>query len=411
MAVDPAYLFPSRLDWGPTVLMHFFQAAILALWFSYRARPKLWKIVLIVVCAVLGFFDKFNFIWLLVAFVVAVCLCYPDSIKNLWFSTPRFARWAAAIAGLIGLLTVLFLVLRILHVYASKPLELGLHEKWNGLLSALSGDAVAYFLFGTSSGIRTFLPFWLIITDCCLLLACLFFLCQDAQAREDCKSGLFFSLIGFLVFLQIVITPQAGGPHHYSMVFPLPFLAFVFLAQPLYRRLASNNLRRLATLLFLFAAACVLVVNAHNTLWYLARLRTDSQYNPRWSPAIYSLSDYINAHGFEAQRVISTDWGLHNQLHALAPRELQRRMRDEWPAFLNLGKENQDEQRAKLKLIFPEGKSLALTFAASKETFPETRRNFLAALESHPELKWNLSKEFWYADEKIYELYEIDRQH
>ena len=26
MAVDPANLFPSRLDWGPTVLMHFFQA-------------------------------------------------------------------------------------------------------------------------------------------------------------------------------------------------------------------------------------------------------------------------------------------------------------------------------------------------------------------------------------------------
>ena len=36
MAVDPANRFRSRLDWGPTVLMHFFQAAILALWVSYR---------------------------------------------------------------------------------------------------------------------------------------------------------------------------------------------------------------------------------------------------------------------------------------------------------------------------------------------------------------------------------------
>src|SRR5206468_11289936 len=35
MTVDPANLFPSRLDWGPTVLIHFFQAAILALWFIY----------------------------------------------------------------------------------------------------------------------------------------------------------------------------------------------------------------------------------------------------------------------------------------------------------------------------------------------------------------------------------------
>jgi hypothetical protein len=42
-------------------------------------------------------------------------------------------------------------------------------------------------------------------------------------------------------------------------------------------------------------------------------------------------------------------------------------------------------------------------------TFPERRQNFLAALASHPELKGRLIKEFWYAGEKIYEVYEIDR--
>ena len=45
MAVDPANLFPSRLDWGPTVLMHLFQAAILAIWLSYRDRPEPWMSV------------------------------------------------------------------------------------------------------------------------------------------------------------------------------------------------------------------------------------------------------------------------------------------------------------------------------------------------------------------------------
>jgi len=51
LAVDPVNLFPSRLDWGPTVLTHFFQAAILALWFSYRDKPRPRKIVLICICA------------------------------------------------------------------------------------------------------------------------------------------------------------------------------------------------------------------------------------------------------------------------------------------------------------------------------------------------------------------------
>jgi hypothetical protein len=55
-------------------------------------------------------------------------------------------------------------------------------------------------------------------------------------------------------------------------------------------------------------------------------------------------------------------------------------MRDCWPFFQQMENEKQESQVASLNSIFPEGKSLALTFAATKETFPETRRNFLAAL-------------------------------
>jgi hypothetical protein len=68
MAFDPANLFPSKLDWGPIVLMHSLEAAIFALWFSYRDKSKLSKVLLIFVCAALGFFDKFNFIWVILAF-------------------------------------------------------------------------------------------------------------------------------------------------------------------------------------------------------------------------------------------------------------------------------------------------------------------------------------------------------
>ena len=407
MAVDPANLFPSRLDWGPTVLMHFFQAAMLALWFNYRDKPNLWKLLLICICAGLGFFDKFNFIWLIVAFILGIALCYPDSLKNLWVSCSRFVRAVAGIVLLIGLGATLFLILPILHLHAASPPPLNL--KWDGLLSAFSGAAVAYQIFLSDSWIISFVPFWLIVTDCYLALACLFFLGQQAEAQENRRHGFFLLLISFLVFVQILVTPQAGGPHHYSMIFPLPLLAFVFLAQPLYRQVATKTRRRFAALLLVSAAVCVFTVNLYNLGEYLARLRANSHYNARWSPEIYSLSQYINEHGLEAQRVISVDWGLHNQLHALAPRKLQRRMRDSWPSFQQMENKNQEKQVAALNSIFPEGKTLALTFAATKETFPETRRNFLAALATHPELKSRLVKDFWYAGERIYEVYEIDR--
>ena len=232
MAVDPANLFPSRMDWGPTVLMHFFQAALLALWFSYRDTPKLWKLVLMCICAGLGFFDKFNFVWLILAFILGIALCYPDSLKNLWFSCSKFARAVTGILLLVGVGATLFLILPILHLHAASLPPMNLEAKWTGLLTALSGEAVAYFIFETSSWIISFVPFWLIVTDCCLALACLFFLGQKAEARENCRHGFFLLLISFLVFVQILVTPQAGGPHHYSMIFPLPLLAFIFLAQP-----------------------------------------------------------------------------------------------------------------------------------------------------------------------------------
>ncbi|PYJ52463.1 MAG: hypothetical protein DME87_00080, partial [Verrucomicrobia bacterium] len=75
-----------------------------------------------------------------------------------------------------------------------------------------------------------------------------------------------------------------------------------------------------------------------------------------------------------------------------------------------LDKKNEEKQTATLNHIFPVGKNLVVTFPASKETFPETRRNFFASLATHPELEYRLAKEFWFGGEKIYELYEVVRR-
>src|SRR5439155_25291561 len=239
-------------------------------------------IFLICLRAGLGFFDKFNFIWPVVAFVIAVSLCYPDSVKNLWVSSSRFARWAAVILFGIVLGATLYVIFAVLHFHFTGLHTINPQGKWHGLLGTLSGVAVANLIFGDNSWVMPFVPFWLIVTDCYLALACLFFLLPNAEAGKNRKNGFFFLLIGFLVFLQIVITPQAGGPHHYSMIFPLPLLVFVFLARSLYTQLASKNLRRLAALLVGVAAVFVFAVNVHNTAVYLSHFRANSHYSPRW---------------------------------------------------------------------------------------------------------------------------------
>jgi hypothetical protein len=85
-------------------------------------------------------------------------------------------------------------------------------------------------------------------------------------------------------------------------------------------------------------------------------------------------------------------------------------MRDYWHDFKDLGNKTQQEQSATLNYIFPEGKSLVLTFAPSNEIFfPEGRRDFLALMAAHLELNSRLVKKFQYGNEEIYEVYEVVR--
>jgi 4-amino-4-deoxy-L-arabinose transferase-like glycosyltransferase len=406
MAIDPLNLFTSRLDWGPTVLMHLFQAAIIALWFSYRENPKLWKLAIIVICFGLGSFDKFNFVWFGLAFSIGTFVCYRDSVKDVLASLPRHIPWLVAILVAIALGMMLYLVRQLLYSTGIGPVPAILTL----LIGTMSSAAIAEFVFENHAGIISFAPVLLILVDGFLALTCLALPSSNAQARENRKHGFFFLIIGFLILAQIVITPHAGGPHHYAMIFPWPLLAFAFLAKSLYVQIAKKNLRFLAALPLACMAICLFCVNAHNTAVVLSDFRTNQHYNPRWSPAIYSLSRYINEHGYEAGRIVSLDWGLNNQLRALAPKKLQERMRDYWGLFRKMDKKTVAEPSALVDCVFPEGKSFVITFAESKETFPETRRNFLAAAAFYPQLKSRLMKEFWFGGEKIYELYEVVRQ-
>ncbi|HXM28303.1 MAG TPA: hypothetical protein VN957_19930 [Chthoniobacterales bacterium] len=173
--------------------------------------------------------------------------------------------------------------------------------------------------------------------------------------------------------------------------------------------LSGKKLRRPAVILLGTAAICVFAVNVHNTSDYLLHFRSNPHYDARWSPEIYSLSHYVNEQGPAFRSIISVDWGLYNQIYALGPKNLRKHMRDYRPIFRELGKKTQQEQSTTLNYVFPEGKSLVLTFAASKETFPETRRNFLASMAAFPKLKSRLLKKFQYGNEEIYEVYEIVR--
>src|SRR5207248_566793 len=144
---------------------------------------------------------------------------------------------------LVCFTAIAYIVLPVL--FNSQPTNVhmaSLGVKWRSLLGTLSGQAVARFVFGDAGAIIPYVPFWLIVTDCCLGLVCLFFAISDSAARENRKNGFFCLVISFLIFVQISITPPAGGPHHYSMIFPFPILTFAFFAKALNKEIASKSI-------------------------------------------------------------------------------------------------------------------------------------------------------------------------
>jgi hypothetical protein len=134
---------------------------------------------------------------------------------------------------------MLWLVWPLLYVPSVDLPLLGL--RWIQLVMTLSGQAVAGFIFGSWAGIIS-ISNLVIVVDGLLAIACLLLAMLNAEARENRQNGIFVRLIGFVIFLQIVITPRAGVPHHYSMIFPLPLLALGFFMKSLYMEIAAAAL-------------------------------------------------------------------------------------------------------------------------------------------------------------------------
>src|SRR5262249_27353043 len=160
-------------------------------------------------------------------------------VKHVWASLPRFVPWSVAILVAIALGIMLYLVRQLLYSTGISSVPVTLSR----LIGTLSGAAIAEFVFESHAGIISLTPALLLLVDGFLAVRCLALSSSNTQARDNQKNGFFFLIIGFLILAQIVITPQAGGPHHYAMIFPWFLLAFACLAKSLYTEVAEKNLR------------------------------------------------------------------------------------------------------------------------------------------------------------------------
>jgi hypothetical protein len=381
-ATHPGFVLLTRVDLGPIAFMLFFKALCLYLWFRWLQGPRLfsWSLAGAIAACALGFFDKFNFIWFIVALVFSTLAVYGREIFQKVQSVPlkKLVPLAVALVA-VGLVTlwIIFPLLQKPNIVAFSDRVL---QIWRIYESITTGMATAYLWFKVQPVVPSWTG-WAVLSFAAVLL-CLSFVAYRGRADANKLADgwrLRFCLWCFLmfgiIFLEMVLTPQAGGPHHTIMLFPFDLLAG-FVAAFLFANFFSNKVQRIVLLL----EGCVLVglvaSNLRSLEVHFSKFEDISSFRGRWSPHVELLAKYLDKTAGKVDSIFVTDWGLGFELTALCRPDIGGKVRDAWPTFLGWSADKPDAS-AQIMRVFPPGReTLYVSFVPKEAVFPKALQNF-----------------------------------
>lgn len=378
-AVHPGFVLLTRVDLGPIALMLFLKALCLVLLFKWLDSPQTICWPLLGVC-ILGFFDKFNFVWFIVALAFSTCVVYGAEI----FRKLRTVPVRVLITTATALIVAGLVVLRIVYPLLQRPREPvpssgRFSQIWSLYESMCTGGATAYLWFKSPPEIPSWMG-WsvLTVTAIFMLLACFSYgLGATTNKNADIRTLRFclWSLLMFgIIFLEIMLTPQAGGPHHMIMLFPFDLLA-AFGAGFLF----ANRFPRIRRPVILLEGCVLLVWMAANLKSFeihFSRFRDANSFRGRWSPHIELLAAYLDEKAKDVDAIYPVDWGIGFELAALCRPDIGRKVKNSWGAFQRWSPGNSDAA-AKMSRVFPPDKrALYVSFVPEESVFPEALQNF-----------------------------------
>ena len=242
-----------------------------------------------------------------------------------------------------------------------------------------TGAATAYMWFKSVPTVPSWAGWGVLIVTAIFLLLTLVNYCFRASTNKNIDTQTLkfcvWSLLMFgIIFVEIVVTPQAGGPHHMIMLFPFDLLAG-FSAAFLFANTFLGMHRQI-----IFLEGCVLIIwlasNLRSFEMHFSKFRDMSSFRGRWSPHVELLAAYLNEKAKNADSIYTIDWGIGFQLRALCRPKVGRKVKDSWPAFLG-GSPGRPDGAAEIARVFPpEKKALYVSFVPEESVFSQGLQNF-----------------------------------
>jgi hypothetical protein len=400
IAVDPVFISLTTLDYGPVALMLILKlSALLCAFLVVRTGSSgyLWGVCL--ACA-LGLFDKLNFVWFLVALAIAGGLLFRRELTMaLRRNRVGFVLPLAVLAALTGLATVRLILPQLAASQAAQSgvsLTDRLHYVVGLYAGTMSGRELYHLVtkstLSAPSAANLVALFGLLGLGATTLLAARR---AGGVGRLSLRTRMLAChlLIFLVVGAQLVITKKAWGPHHVMMLYP--FQLFV----------AFGAASSLAGPVGAAAVAGVLAASElHVGAAYARRFRPTEEFEAQWSPVFSELTAWLNEHC--PDRIVSVDWGTHNQIFALGTPCTRAVSRDLWPQFRTLG--DRAAQERIYHQEFENRRVLAVLFGPRWDIMPGVRDNFAGWAGSFglvPELEQVFTSP---AGVVIFEVYSVD---
>jgi Dolichyl-phosphate-mannose-protein mannosyltransferase len=338
LALDPGFIFYARHDFDTTVWMMLAKGVGIWQLLRWWDTGRTGSLVLGAFVLGLGLYDKFTFIWLLLALAGATAIVAGRAVWNRLDLRTLSIGVAGFLAGCLPLviynLRSGFGTLNNYEAVSEADLPRGtafppdepvvpsgsflsqLEQRGRVLGDLLDGSTASRMIDAPFPQHFEVLPF--------MLAAAALAICIQLVARRppshELRAGAFAVLVVALVLIAAAVTEPGFHGHHLILAYPFPHLAIALVVVQLARLIArAGPPPRRRVLFAAVAAVLALIPITFAAITTGGMFDTFSQRAGRgvWSNGIYELERYLTrAH--RSEPVVTADWGLAEQLVALS---------------------------------------------------------------------------------------------
>lgn len=348
LLTDVVAITHARVDWGPYALSATFKMMAICLAISWIESRNPWRLVQLAVAIALGVFDKLNFLWVAGGIAAALVVVYWRFLRG---ALQALTPLTAIALGLIVVAAVAWLVIGILPVIrvsgGDRVFDLGrqIRHVWN--LIGVTLDAGAYSLFYQEPwpGPRIHAAVFKVSMLLGLGVTAGLGVIRARHGREAPISRLagwcaFMTVTLSVTILAMMLTKETGGTHHTVVLTQLWQLQLVTLIGTALAgaTLAATHLLQVRAVVAAAGAAVIVALVVAQLLagrYWIVAYDARKSGNPFFSPAIYELAEFVRA--APGIPVAVVDWGLGNNLIALALPGDRKRVLDLWSTFIAVG--------------------------------------------------------------------------